>query len=57
MEITKEFLEKAKLTKTPEELITLAKENGVELTEKEAKTYFAKLNSKEGELAVMNWAM
>lgn len=51
MEITKEFLKKAKLTKNPEELITLAKENGVELTEEKAKTYFAKLNSKEGELA------
>ena len=47
----KELISKAKQTKTPEELITLAKENGIELTEEEAKAYFARLNPKTGELS------
>ena len=37
MELNKELLSKAKEAKTPEELLTLAKENGTELTEAEAK--------------------
>lgn len=45
------ILEKARQAKTPEELIALAKEKGVELTETDAKTYFEKLNTKGGELA------
>ena len=32
MELNKELLAKAKEAKTPEELMTLAKENGMELT-------------------------
>jgi len=48
--LTPELLEKAKQTKSPEELIALAKENGAELMEEEANTYFAKIN-KSGELA------
>ena len=51
MEINKDFLLKAKEAKTAEELLTVAKENGIKLTEEEAKTYFANLNAKEGELA------
>ncbi len=47
---TSELLEKAKLAKSAEELIALAKENGTELTEEEANTYFAKLN-KNGEIS------
>ena len=49
--LTPELLEKAKLTKSPEELITLAKEIGAEMTLEEANTYFAMLNPKTGELA------
>lgn len=33
------------------ELLALAKENGIEMTEEQAKEYFAKLNTKTGELA------
>lgn len=51
MELNKELVAKAKEAKTAEELIALAKGNGVELTAEEAKTYFARLNSEEGELA------
>ena len=41
---TPELIEKAKSAKTPEELMALAKENGVELTEESAKAYFEQLN-------------
>lgn len=50
MEFTKEQLAKAKAAKSAEELLALAKENDVELTENEAQKYFAELR-KEGELA------
>ena len=40
-EITKEMLEKAQACKTAEELVALAKENGVELTAEEAAAYLA----------------
>ena len=33
MENNQELLTKAKMAKTPEELLTLAKENGIEMTE------------------------
>ena len=49
--LTPELLEKAKQTKTPEELAALAKENGTEMTEESAKAYFAQLNPKTGELS------
>ena len=45
-----EMIEKAKAAKSAEELITLAKDNGVEMTADEAATYFAQLNPKSGEL-------
>ena len=48
--LTPELIEKAKLAKSAEELIALAKENGTQLTAEEANTYFAKLNPKMGEL-------
>ncbi len=51
MELNDAILEKAKNAKVPEELLSLARENGVDLTEKEAESYFARLNSKEGELS------
>ncbi len=50
MELNDKLLEKAKNAKTVEELAAVAKENGVELTAEEAKTYFAQINSKKGEL-------
>ena len=46
-----ELIEKAKTAKTAEELFELAKTNGVEITEDDAKTYFAQLNPKCGELS------
>ena len=45
-----EMIEKAKTAKSAEELLALAKENNVEMTANEAKTYFAQLNPKSGEL-------
>ena len=45
-----EMIEKAKEAKSAEELLELAKENGVEMTVDEAKTYFAQLSPKSGEL-------
>ena len=44
------MIEKARAAKTAEELLEIAKANGVEMTEDEAKTYFAQLNPKSGEL-------
>ena len=48
---TPELIEKAKSAKTPEELLALAKENGIEMTAESAKAYFEQLNPKTGELA------
>ena len=45
----KELFEKAKEAKSAEELLSLAKENGMELTEEEGAAYFPQLN-KSGEL-------
>ena len=50
MNFTNEQINKAKQAKTVEELLAIAKENGVELTEEQAKEYFAELH-KEGELS------
>ena len=43
--LTPELIAKAKAAKNTEELLALAKENGVELSEEEAKTYFAQLGA------------
>ena len=43
--LTPELIAKAKAAKSADELLELAKENNVELTEEEAKTYFAQLNA------------
>lgn len=51
MEMNKELLAKAKEAKAPEELLALARENGVELTEESAKAYFARLHPQAGELS------
>ncbi len=48
---TPEIIEKAKAVKTAEELLALAKENSIEMTEEEAKAYFAQLNPVSGELS------
>ena len=45
-----EMIEKAKTVKSAEELLELAKANGVEMTADEAATYFTQLNPKSGEL-------
>lgn len=50
MELTAEQIEKAKQAKTAEELLTFAKESGIELTEEKAKQIFSQLH-KEGEVA------
>lgn len=50
MELNEKLLEKAKNTKSAEELMVLAKENGFDLSEEDARIYFAKLNAKEGAL-------
>ena len=41
VQITKELMAKAMQCDTPEELVKLAKENGVELTAKEAEAYLS----------------
>ena len=45
MKLTNEQLEKAKSAKSAEELLSLAKENCIALTEDEAKKYFARLHN------------
>ena len=49
--LTPEMIEKAKAAKSAEELLELAKANGVEMTADEAATYFAQLNPTSGELS------
>ena len=51
MEITQEMFEKAKGAKSPQELLELAKAEGIELTEEAAKEIFAKLHPESGELS------
>lgn len=46
-----ELLEKAKQTKSAEELLALAKENKIEMTEEQAKAYYAQLHPTSGEIA------
>lgn len=48
--LTPEIIEKAKQAKSVEELLSLAKENEIELTEDEGKAYFEQLH-KSGELS------
>ena len=51
LNLSPEMIEKAKATNSADELLTLAKENGIEMTEDEAATYFSQLNPKSGELS------
>ena len=46
-----EMIEKAKTAKSADELLKIAKENGINLTFDEANTYFAQLNSTSDELS------
>ena len=47
----KNLILKAKEAKSAEELMALAKENGIELNEEDAIMYFEQLNAKKGELS------
>ena len=51
MNLTSEIMEKAKQAKSADELLTLAKENGIEMTEEQAKAYYAQLHPASGEIA------
>ena len=46
-EITKEMLAKAMQCETPEELIALAKSEGIELTKEETEAYLAEMDDME----------
>ncbi|MDE5753178.1 MAG: Nif11-like leader peptide family RiPP precursor [Oscillospiraceae bacterium] len=48
--LTPELIKKARQAKSPEELLALAKENGITLSEDEAKEYFERLNG-SGEIS------
>ena len=48
---SEELIEKAKQAKSVEELLALAKENGMEMTEEQATAYYAQLSPKSGELS------
>ena len=49
--MNEEMIAKAREAKSVEELMALAKETGIELTEEDAKMYFEQLSSKKGELS------
>ena len=49
--LTPELMEKARTAKTTDELLALAKENGIEMTAEEAGIFFAQLNPASGELS------
>ena len=51
MELSSELIAKAKETKTPEELMAFAKENGEEMTEESAKAYFDLIHPQSGEVS------
>ena len=51
MENNDMIIAKAKESKNAEELLSMAKENGFELTEDEAKAYYARLHPTSGELS------
>ncbi len=51
MKCTNEMLEKAKTAKSAAELLAMAKENNIDLTQEQAIEYYAKLHGESGELA------
>ena len=52
---TPELIAKAKEAKNPDELMSLAKENGVELTEESAAAYFDRLNPRPASCPTTSW--
>ena len=50
MKFNAEMIERAKTAKHSDELLAMAKENAVAMTEEEAKTLFAQLNPESGEI-------
>lgn len=50
-ELNNELIEKAKQAKSAEEILALAKENGVSMTEEQAKTAYAKFHPVSGEMS------
>lgn len=51
MQFTKKFIEMAKSAKSADELIDLAKANGVLLSEEEGNKYYKKINTNDQQLA------
>lgn len=51
MEINDTVIAQAKESKNADELLAMARENGIELTEDEAKTYYSRLHSTSCELS------
>ncbi len=51
MKYTDEMIEKARLAKTPDELLEKSKENGIEMTAEEARKNFELMQPKSGEIA------
>ena len=49
--MNQELVNKARKAESVEELLALAKENGIELTTEQAKVFFAQLNPTKGELS------
>lgn len=49
--LTPDLIEKAKQAKSAEELVALAKQNGMDMTEEQAKAYYAQLHPTSGEMA------
>ena len=51
MELNNELIAKAKEAKTPDELMALAKENDMEMTEESAEAYYDLLHPQNGEVS------
>ena len=51
MELNNELIAKAKEAKTPDELMALAKENDMEMTEESAEAYYDLLHPQNGEIS------
>ncbi|MDD6488270.1 MAG: Nif11-like leader peptide family RiPP precursor [Clostridia bacterium] len=49
--LTQEFIKKVSMAKSPEEIVALAKENGMEIPQDEAEMLYTQLQSQSGELS------